>query len=272
MTVPHHSESLRPFLSYFFWDKGLGNRTIFTQNNIFLFCQQVIRQVPSRGVLVAPSPVFLVFVVVALIDQVRVPMVTCVAEGACSPRPRSGAVGIGRSTLTRNAMLCVRLLPLLASLPWLCPKVIIFQCYFIFHTLNDEYCVSCVSEFNERTNESLTCPYLVSACYYHKQHLMHYFFRSFDQWCPWVSSGRFRQGSGIQQDEAGRCSIASLACVDWCSEGISFFLLIDGWFLRDEINWSVFMIFVTISSITDKKNCDLFIGCLIFWTNVVFCV
>lgn len=91
-----------------------------------LFCQQVIRLVLSRGVLVAPSPVFLVFVVVVLIDRVRVPMVTCVAEVACSHRPRSGAVGIGRSTLTRNAMLCARLLPLLASLRWLCPKVIIF--------------------------------------------------------------------------------------------------------------------------------------------------
>lgn len=128
MTVPHHSESLRPFLSYFYLVKGLGNRTIYKQNNM-LICQQVIRQVPSRGVLVVLSPVFLVSAEVVLIVLVRVLMVTCVAVVACSHRPRFGAVGIGKSTLTRSATLYARLLLLPASLPWWCPKVTIFTIY-----------------------------------------------------------------------------------------------------------------------------------------------
>lgn len=88
-----------------------------------VFIVQDTRRVPSLGELVALSPVSPVFVVAVLTVPVRVLTVTCAAEVACSPQPRSGASGTARSTSTRNAMLCARPSPLPASQHWSCQKV-----------------------------------------------------------------------------------------------------------------------------------------------------
>merc|ERR1719230_2021904 len=55
--------------------------------------KQATTQLPSRGELDEQLPVFLVFLVEALIVLARQPSETCAVEVACSLQPRSGAAG-----------------------------------------------------------------------------------------------------------------------------------------------------------------------------------
>lgn len=55
--------------------------------------RQDTTQQPSLGELDEQLPVFLVFLVEALIVQAKQPLETCAVEEACSLQPRSGAAG-----------------------------------------------------------------------------------------------------------------------------------------------------------------------------------
>ena len=83
----------------------------------------------NHGVLVVLLRVSLVFAVVVLTVPDRVLTETCAVVVVCLPPPRPGAVGIAKLMSTRNVMPFARLLLLLASQPWLCPKVLILICY-----------------------------------------------------------------------------------------------------------------------------------------------
>merc|ERR1719370_417575 len=61
-----------------------------------------IKHLLSRGELDVLLLVFLVYVVVVLTDQVRLPLVTCAEVDACLPQPKPGVDGIVPSTRNKG--------------------------------------------------------------------------------------------------------------------------------------------------------------------------